>query len=298
MKLATILRKQELVLGLKTERGILDVREAGRILSKDVPVRMEQVLQNPKEHLRALERLVKVAEQDTGQGDSSGLWLREEEVEFAPCVPSPEKILCVGLNYRKHAEETKHPIPTTPVLFSKFANALSGHGQTVSLPREAREFDYEVELVIVIGQEAKDVAEEEALSYVFGYTAGNDLSVRDLQMRTSQWLLGKTCDGFAPLGPYLVTADEIPNPNLLALESRVNGEIRQSSNTQDMIFNCAALISYISKYMTLKPGDLIFTGTPEGVVHGYPKDRQVWLKSGDEVVVRIKKIGELKTNLK
>lgn len=298
MKLATILRKQELVLGLKTERGILDVREAGRILSKDVPVHIEQVLQNPKEHLRALERLVKVAEQDTGQGDSSGLWLREEEVEFAPCVPSPEKILCVGLNYRKHAEETKHPIPTTPVLFSKFANALSGHGQTVSLPREAREFDYEVELVIVIGQEAKDVAEEEALSYVFGYTAGNDLSVRDLQMRTSQWLLGKTCDGFAPLGPYLVTADEIPNPNLLALESRVNGEIRQSSNTQDMIFNCAALISYISKYMTLKPGDLIFTGTPEGVVHGYPKDRQVWLKSGDEVVVRIEKIGELKTNLK
>lgn len=298
MKLATILRKQELVLGLKTERGILDVREAGRILSKDVPVHIEQVLQNPKEHLRALERLVKVAEQDTGQGDSSGLWLREEEVEFAPCVPSPEKILCVGLNYRKHAEETKHPIPATPVLFSKFANALSGHGQTVSLPREAREFDYEVELVIVIGQEAKDVAEEEALSYVFGYTAGNDLSVRDLQMRTSQWLLGKTCDGFAPLGPYLVTADEIPNPNLLALESRVNGEIRQSSNTQDMIFNCAALISYISKYMTLKPGDLIFTGTPEGVVHGYPKDRQVWLKSGDEVVVRIEKIGELKTNLK
>ncbi|WP_206811742.1 fumarylacetoacetate hydrolase family protein [Paradesulfitobacterium ferrireducens] len=297
MKLATIYRNQDLVLGIKTEKGILDIREAGRLLGQDVPVRIEQVLQSPQEQLQALGLLVKNAELSSGHGDSR-LWLREDEVEFAPCVTNPEKILCVGLNYRKHAEETKHPIPATPVLFSKFANALSGHRETVSLPSEAREFDYEVELVIVIGKEGKNVPEEDALSYVFGYTAGNDLSVRDLQMRTSQWLLGKTCDGFAPLGPYLVTADEIPNPNLLALESRVNGEKRQSSNTKDMIFNCAALISYISKYMTLKPGDLIFTGTPEGVVHGYPKDRQVWLKSGDEVIVSIERIGELKTILK
>lgn len=297
MKLATIRRNHDLVLGVKTEKGILDVREAGRLLGQDIPARIEQVLRSPQKQLQALEQLVKKAEQGDGQGDS-GLWLREDEVEFAPCVPSPEKILCVGLNYRKHAEETKHPIPATPVLFSKFANALSGHRETVILPQEAREFDYEVELVIVIGKEGKNVREEDALSYVFGYTTGNDLSVRDLQMRTSQWLLGKTCDGFAPLGPYLVTADEIPNPNLLALESRVNGEMRQSSNTKDMIFNCPSLISYISKYMTLKLGDLIFTGTPEGVVHGYPKDKQVWLKSGDEVVVSIEKIGELKTNLK
>ncbi|GAB6174541.1 hypothetical protein JCM15765_40190 [Paradesulfitobacterium aromaticivorans] len=301
MRLLTMRTGDNLILGVKTERGVLDVTRAGRLLGKQVPVSLAEVLQNPEEQVQALELLVKLAE-DSDKGTDKGmngdrLWLQEEKIEFAPCVTSPEKILCVGLNYRKHAEETNHPIPTSPVLFSKFSNALLGHGQTVRLPQEAREFDYEVELAIVIGKEAKDVPEAEALSYVFGYTAGNDLSARDLQMRTSQWLLGKTCDGFAPLGPYLVTADEIPNPNSLALESRVNGEVRQSSNTRDMIFSCASLVSYISKHMTLRPGDLIFTGTPEGVVHGYPKDKQVWLKSGDEVTVRIDKIGELLTRL-
>jgi len=219
MKLLIMRKGGNYALGVKTNRGILPVDTASRELGQKVPTSMEELLQDADSNLKALGRLVAEAENKL----SASLWLEEEQVEFAPCVTGPEKILCVGLNYKKHAIETNHPIPTSPVLFSKFANALSGHGQVVELPRVAREFDYEVELVIVMGKEAKEVREEEALSYVFGYSAGNDLSARDLQMKTSQWLLGKTCDGFAPVGPYLVTADEITDPNNLVLESRVNG---------------------------------------------------------------------------
>ena len=185
-------------------------------------------------------------------------------------------------------------IPASPVLFSKFNNALSAHKATIQIPPSATKVDYEVELVIVIGKTIHNVSPAEALSCVFGYATGNDLSDRGAQFKTSQWLLGKTCDGFAPVGPYIVTADEIPNPDQLHLECRVNGEVRQSSNTSDMIFNCATLISYISHYMTLQPGDLIFTGTPEGVIVGYPEEKQVWLKAGDEIVSAVEGLGELR----
>ena len=144
-----------------------------------------------------------------------------------------------------------------------------------------------------MGREARNVSEAEALEYVFGYCTGNDFSARDLQRRTSQWMLGKALDNSAPIGPYLVTADLVGDPNALKLECRVNGEVRQSSNTVDMVFNCKQLVSYISRYMTLKPGDIIFTGTPEGVIGGYPKDKQVWLKAGDRITSSIEKLGEL-----
>jgi len=230
---------------------------------------------------------------------SSGKGLVDEsKVEFGPCVTNPEKIICVGLNYAKHANETKSPLPQFPILFNKYNNALNHHLGTIrvsSIP--ARDFDYEAELVIVMGKRAANVSEGEAPSYVFGYCNGNDFSVRDLQMRTTQWMIVKTCDGFAPIGPYLVTADQVPNPNNLKIECSVNGEVRQSSNTNDMIFNCAQLVSYTSKLMTLEPGDIIFTGTPEGVIIGYPKEKRVWLKSGDEVTTTIEKLGELQFSL-
>jgi 2-keto-4-pentenoate hydratase/2-oxohepta-3-ene-1,7-dioic acid hydratase in catechol pathway len=146
--------------------------------------------------------------------------------------------------------------------------------------------------VIVIGRRARNVSEADALNYIFGYATGNDFTARDLQSRSTQWMLGKTLDGSAPVGPWLVTADQVDGDNL-KIECRVNGEIRQSSNTSDMVFNCKQLVSYISKYMTLKPGDLIFTGTPEGVISGYPKDKQVWLKPGDKLVTSIEKLGDL-----
>jgi 2-keto-4-pentenoate hydratase/2-oxohepta-3-ene-1,7-dioic acid hydratase in catechol pathway len=178
------------------------------------------------------------------------------------------------------------------VLFSKFNNSLAGHNEDVPLIGDvATQFDYEVELCVVIGKTARNVSEADALSYVAGYCTANDLSVRDLQMRTSQWLLGKTPDKFFPIGPYLVTADEIGDPQTLRLTCKVNGETRQDSNTSDMVFTVAQLVSYCSKYLTLEAGDLITTGTPEGVAMGMPN--QPWLKKGDVVEVEVEKLGKL-----
>jgi 2-keto-4-pentenoate hydratase/2-oxohepta-3-ene-1,7-dioic acid hydratase in catechol pathway len=208
-------------------------------------------------------------------------------------VTAPNKIICVGLNYRKHADETNAPYPEYPILFNKFNNTLTGHRKDIAVPRVTKELDYEAELVIVIGRRTKNVDRSDALASVFGYCAVNDLSARDLQMRTSQWLLGKTCDGFSPLGPYLVTADEVGDPNALGIRTVVNGETRQQSNTSDMIFRCDELVSYISRHMTLEPGDLILTGTPEGVALGMPPERRVYLQPGDTVTVEIDKLGAL-----
>jgi 2-keto-4-pentenoate hydratase/2-oxohepta-3-ene-1,7-dioic acid hydratase in catechol pathway len=160
----------------------------------------------------------------------------------------------------------------------------------------ARQYDYEVELGVVIGRRAAYVERDQALEYVLGYCTANDLSARDLQMRTSQWLLGKTLDGFCPVGPYIVTRDDVPDPQQLELKTWVNGELRQNSSTADMIFSVAEIVSYASQYMTLEPGDLIITGTPEGVILGMPEPR-TWLKSGDEVTVEVQGLGRLVTPL-
>lgn len=290
MKLLNFKRDHEIRLGVKVQRGILDLYEVGKQLNKEVSMTVDEVIH--KNQLPIIKQLVEDAEDEK----FSSLYLKAEEVEFQPAILSPEKILCIGLNYKNHIEETKDNIPETPVLFSKFNNTLAAHQQEVAFPKHSKEVDYEAELVIVMGKEAKDVEEEEALSYVFGYTAGNDFSARDLQFLTPQWLLGKTLDGFAPVGPYVVTAEEI-DPTNLNISSKVNGEIRQDSNTKHMIFNCAIIISYISKYMTLKPGDIIFTGTPEGVTLGHTGEGKKYLKSGDVVEIIIENIGMLKNAL-
>ena len=179
------------------------------------------------------------------------------------------------------------------MLFNKFSNALAAHGDCVRLMPDYKEYDYEAELVVVMGKPARDVSEAEALDYVYGYTCGNDLSTRDLQFaRGNQWVLSKTFDGFAPVGPCLVPAEEL-DPNDLDISSVVNGETRQNSNTSDMIFNVQQIIADLSHHFTLQPGDLIFTGTPQGVMHGYPADRKNWLKPGDRVDVTIQGIGTL-----
>ena len=255
----------------------------------DVPESMDELL--ARGGGGKLQRLVEVA------WDSPRLsrqFRPESQMEFGPCVPNPGKIVCVGLNYRRHAAEVKAPVPTTPVLFNKFNNALMGNRGTLRLPvRVASQFDYEVELVIVIGRTAREVSEQDALTYVFGYCTGNDFSARDLQRKTSQIMLGKTSDGFAPSGPWLVTADQVTDPNALDLWCEVNGERRQSSNTADMIFNCRQIVSYISQHLTLKPGDIIFTGTPEGVILGMPEDKRVWLKAGDRIRCAVEPLGVL-----
>ena len=292
MSFVTIRKGNEQSLGIKTDRGILDVKRADAVFKQKAPTTIDEVLQRGGG--QALQRLIDKAQ----NGKTNGLWLAEEKIEYGPCVTTPEKIICIGLNYRKHAAETGQPVPKLPILFNKYNTALNSHRGVIKVSQEAAEqFDYEVELVIVLGKVARNVSEADALSYVFGYCTGNDFTARDLQRRSSQWMLGKTLDNFAPIGPYLVTADQVPDPNVLTIECRVNGEVRQSSNTRDMVFNCATLISYISKHFTLKPGDIIFTGTPEGVISGYPKEKQVWLKAGDQLTSSIEKLGELKFTL-
>lgn len=287
MTFVTIRRGGELSLGIKTDRGILDVRKAEGALKQKAPTTIDEVLQRGGG--QALRRLVDKAQ----NGKGNGFFLAEDKIEYGPCVTSPEKIICIGLNYRKHAAETGNPVPKLPILFNKYNTALNAHRGVIKVSAEAAEqFDYEVELVIVMGRIARSVTEADALAYVFGYCTGNDFTARDLQRRSSQWMLGKSLDGFAPIGPYLVTADQV-NPDALKIECRVNGEVRQSSNTSDMVFNCSSLITYISRHFTLKPGDIIFTGTPEGVISGYPKDKQVWLKAGDRLTSTIEKLGEL-----
>ncbi|MBD2871401.1 fumarylacetoacetate hydrolase family protein [Paenibacillus arenilitoris] len=293
MKLVTMDDNGQMKLGVKLEEGILDLSAAlGRLPDGDVPSDVMDVIAGGEKAVATVSGYVdRLIRSEAYAGD---LLLREEDVTFGPCVTRPNKIICVGLNYRKHALETNAPIPQYPILFNKFNNTLTGHGQDVPLPeRVSSQVDYEAELVIVIGKTAKYVSKEDAPGHVFGYCSVNDLSARDLQMRTAQWLLGKSCDGFSPLGPYLVTADEVGDPNDLEVKCVVNGEVRQHSNTSDMIFRCDEIVSYISQHMTLVPGDIILTGTPEGVVLGYPEEKRVYLKPGDVVTIEIEKLGSL-----
>lgn len=213
------------------------------------------------------------------------------DVAIQAPIPQPEKIICVGLNYIDHCKETGMEPPPSPVIFSKYSNAIAGHNDAVELPVNSSEVDFEAELAIVIGKEAKRVSEEEANDYVFGYTIMNDISARDLQFADGQWSRGKTADTFAPTGPVVVTHDEIGDPHQLDISLELNGETMQDSNTSNLIFTVPKIVSFLSQSMTLKPGDLIATGTPPGV--GMGRNPKVWLKNGDRMNVTIEKIGTL-----
>ena len=209
-------------------------------------------------------------------------------------IPMPGKVICIGLNYRDHAEESGQPIPTEPVCFSKFSSAVIGPDATVKLPAVAHKVDYEAELVVVIGKRGKNIPLEQARQHVAGYTNGNDVSARDWQLGRpgGQWLLGKTPDTFAPIGPYLVTADEVPNPGQLKIQFRLNGETLQNSSTRELIFNIDQLIAHLSQLITLEPGDIIFTGTPPGV--GGARKPPIFLKPGDVCEVEVEGLGILR----
>ena len=280
MKLVQFWKDGVPALGLQTEGGVVDVQAEGARRGRAVPGDMGAAIAAGAEGLALLEELARDARCFT-------------DAPLAPVVTAPPRILCIGLNYRRHAKECNLPLPPAPVLFNKFQNALAAHGDCIRLPRDYKEYDYEAELVAVMGKPARTVSEKDALDYVFGYTCGNDLSTRDLQFaRGGQWLLSKTFDGFAPVGPCLVPAGEL-DPGALDISSTVNGAVRQSSNTGDMIFSLAQIIADLSRHFTLLPGDLIFTGTPQGVMQGWPADRKQWLKPGDRVSVTIQGIGTL-----
>ncbi|MFD1887908.1 fumarylacetoacetate hydrolase family protein [Paenibacillus wenxiniae] len=284
-------------LGIRLEEGILPftVLEQQSAGTLQLPQTVEQLLHHPELHIHIEQWL------QNNRPTSSLLQeqlVQETDIRWLPCVPAPGKVLCIGLNYRKHAAETGMAEPQTPIVFSKFSDTVAAHLDTVPLPLLSQQVDYEAELCIVIGKKADRVSKETALEYVFGYCASNDVSARDLQMLTSQWLLGKTCDRFAPIGPYLVTADEVGNPNELGIRAYVNEQNVQDSNTSDMIFHCDEIVHYVSQYMTLLPGDIILTGTPEGVILGKPENERVWLKDGDQVTIEIDRLGRLTNTFK
>jgi len=208
----------------------------------------------------------------------------------------PPKLIFIGLNYRDHAEETGAKIPAVPTVFSKYNTSIVGPGDDIILPRASKQPDYEAELAVVIGKRGRYITQANWREFVFGYTNLHDVSARDVQMATTQWMMGKTFDTFAPIGPAIVTADEIPEPNALKIEFVLNGEVMQSSNTSEMVFSVPYLIEHLSTVMTLEPGDIISTGTPAGV--GMAKKPQRWLREGDDAVVRIEKIPELRNGVK
>lgn len=213
-------------------------------------------------------------------------------VKLCAPIPKPTKIICVGLNYRDHAIESKMEIPTRPTIFSKYNNTVIGSGDDIVLPKNSEKPDYEAEFAFVIGKGGRHIKAENWQEHVFGYMNLNDVSARDVQLAVSQWVMGKTFDTFAPMGPYLVTADEIADPHNLTIALTVNGETLQNSNTKELIFKIPDLVEFLSSIMTLEPGDIVSTGTPSGVGFSYTPPK--WLKPGDEVVVKVQGLGELR----
>jgi 2-keto-4-pentenoate hydratase/2-oxohepta-3-ene-1,7-dioic acid hydratase in catechol pathway len=280
-------------LGVKTDAGILDVAATAQALNMQAPLTLHQMLNEGS--APELTALVKAA----AASHAKVTHLDESRITFGRLFTNPGKIVCVGLNYKEHVEESGEKLPKEPILFNKYDNTLAAHGCTIKLPpREiSTKFDYETELLIVMGKAARNVSEADALSYVAGYAVSNDFSARDLQLeKGGQWMIGKTLDDFAPIGPYFVSADLV-DPNNLNLETRVNGEVRQSSNTSKFIFNPQKVIAYTSRLFSLAPGDIIFTGTPSGVIVGMPPEKQVWLKAGDKIESTIEKLGTLRFDL-
>ena len=235
----------------------------------------------------ALER-VRQWVQDPPHGDV----VAARDAKLRAPLPRPPKILCVGLNYRAHALESKMEIPEVPTVFTKLATAVIGSGETIVLPKNSSKPDYEAEMAFVIGKRGRHIAAENWREYVFGYSNFHDVSARDYQLRVSQWVMGKSFDTFAPMGPAIVTADEVPDPHDLDIAAIINGEVLQDSNTSDLIFKIPELIAYLSSVCTLEPGDVVSTGTPSGV--GAARNPPRWLRPGDDVVIRVQGLGELR----
>jgi 2-keto-4-pentenoate hydratase/2-oxohepta-3-ene-1,7-dioic acid hydratase in catechol pathway len=207
-------------------------------------------------------------------------------------IPRPPKLICIGLNYRDHAAEAHQEIPKVPTIFAKFSNVVIGPGEAIVLPKISRKPDYEAEFMFVIGTGGRHIAAQDWQRHVFGYTVFNDVSARDFQSVTSQWMIGKTFDTFGPMGPYLVSADEIPDPHALDISLSIGGQVLQHSNTRELIFKIPDLVAYLSSVFTLEPGDVVATGTPGGV--GFARKPPRYLQAGDEVVITIEGIGELR----
>ena len=217
--------------------------------------------------------------------------IKRQDIEIYAPVPRPNKIICIGLNYRDHAQESGMSIPTSPIIFSKFSTCVIGANQPIILPKGSEQVDYEAELAFIVGRRAKNVKKEDAMYYVFGYTNFNDVSARDFQFADGQWQRGKSCDTFAPVGEFIATTDEIENPHNLSIKLRLNGETLQNSNTEQLIFDIPEIIEFLSQSITLEAGDVVATGTPPGV--GFARKPPVFLKDGDKIEIEIQGLGIL-----
>jgi acylpyruvate hydrolase len=304
MKLITYSRKGQVALGALTSERVVDLPRAHLAalnLSGDfdplavgdlqVPTDLLGLLQGAEASIAAARRAVRFVEEQRMEGRAAGLWYSVSDVEVLAPIQRPGKIVCVGLNYRSHLAEIGESAPKHPILFHKVATSIIGQRQSIVLPRISRQVDYEGELAVVVGRRGKHIPEANALSFVAGYTCANDVSAHDIEFRTSQWDSGKMLDTFCPLGPVLVTPDELPNPDTLRLKTMLNGQTVQDTSTSDMVFPVPFLISYISSLTTLEPGDVILTGTPAGI--GCNQHPQVFLQAGDRISVHIDGIGTL-----
>jgi len=277
MKLATIEKN-----GLKST-GIIEGDLVYLVSGPGIPATMLELIRGGKEALG------QVAEKHAKQEFKSFLLA---EMHIRAPIDNPQKIMAIGHNYMDHIREQNAPVPTHPILFAKFPSSIIGPGETITWDENlTKQVDIEAELGVVIGRKARRISVDEALDYVFGYTVLNDVSARDLQYGDKQWVRGKSLDTFCPIGPVIVTSDEIPNPQNLHLNSKINDFVLQDSNTKEMIFTVAFLISYLSQAFTLEPGDLIASGTPNGV--GMYRNPQIFLKDGDIVTVEVEKIGKM-----
>jgi acylpyruvate hydrolase len=303
MKLVTYAWKGSVALGALSDDRVIDLRRAHAaalrhrgdadelaVADLRVPADLLSLLRGGAASMAAARRALQFAEEQ-GADRVEGMWCPLPEVELLSPVQRPGKVVCVGLNYRSHLAEIGERAPDYPILFHKAATSLIGHRQPIVLPRVSRQVDYEGELAVVIGRRAKYVAEQDALAQVAGYACANDVSAHDLEFRTSQWTSGKMLDTFCPLGPILLTADEVPDTTTLRLRTTLNGRTVQDAWTSDMVFSVPFLISYVSSLTTLEPGDLILTGTPAGI--GCNRKPQVFLQAGDQVSVAIDGIGTL-----
>lgn len=280
MKLLNFYASDGIHVGLVRRDGVLDLTLA----SGGARLQMGGLLWGGRPALDALERI---------SWEGKAALLDEAALRLAPCVPSPGKIIGVGLNYVRYMKAQNAPLPDRPYLFPKFGESVRASGDTIVLPHNSQKVDFEAELAVVMGKRARLVSSDSALEYVAGYCCANDLTARDFQNETASWLPGKCCDGFTPVGPYLVTSDEIQNPNALHVRAVVNGEVRQDFCTSDMIRSVSELIAGISRYFTLNPGDILLTGTSVGHIMLDPEDKRKWLAPGDVVEVEIDGLGRL-----
>ena len=279
MRLVSYRSEEGICAGVQTVDGVLD---AGALLGER-PLGARRLLDEQR-----LDELAELAKLE-GEVEPASV------IRLLPPLPDPDKIVCLGLNYRSHAEEQGVEPPDQPTFFAKFRNALAPDGATIALPAASDKVDYEAEVAFVIGRRCKEVDEADALDAVAGYMLFNDLSARDLQLATPQWMPGKVFDGSAPCGPALVTPDEAGGPDEISFALELNGERMQEASTSDLIFSVGELITRLSRWMTLEPGDIVSTGTPAGI--GAVRDPPIWLKPGDEIVISSPTLGELHTTI-